>query len=157
MDENKNPAALALLNDDTGAELITALTNEVPLMYSSFSPQNEAEKATLFNLMNGDCKRLGDMVNIPIAIKDVFVEVVDMLDKNTGEIVKAPRIILIDSDNQGYACVSKGVFSALKKMMLPTMFGQPTWSPAIKVIPQRIQKGADRSILTLSVGATKSK
>lgn len=151
--EQNNTNELAIINDDSGAELIASLTGSVPLIYSSFTPTNSNEKADLFNIMNGDCKRLGDMVNIPLHIKDVFVEVVDMTDKNTGEVIKAPRIILIDKDNIGYACVSKGVFGALKKMMMPEMFGQPTWEPAITIVPQRIQKGADRSILTLSVGA----
>lgn len=154
---NENNQNLAIMNDDTGAELIASITGSVPLTYSSFKPANAAEKATMFNLMNGDCKRLGDMVNIPIAVKDVFVEVVDMVDKNTGEVVKAPRIILIDKDNVGYACVSKGVFGALKKMMMPEMYGQPSWNPPINVVPQRIQKSADRAILTLSIGDTKSK
>lgn len=149
---NENNQNLAVMNDDTGAELIASITDSVPLIYSSFKPTSPEEKATMFNIMNGDCKRLGDMVNIPLAIKDVFVEVVDMLDKNTGEVIKAPRIILIDKDNVGYACVSKGVFGSLKKLMMPDMFGQPTWEPAINIIPQRIQKGADRSILTLSIG-----
>lgn len=118
------------------------------LAYCSFTPTNEAEQDLLFNATNGDCERLKSQVNKKLLIKNVYVEVVELANED-GEIQKAPRIVLMDANGKGYACVSMGVYSSLQKIF--TIYGEPkTWKKPLSIVPFTVDK-KDRSILTLRV------
>lgn len=117
--------------------------------YCSFKPANHQQKATLFKIMNNPEKRLADCINMDIELKDLYMEKVMLLDKNTGEIKPAPRIVLIDKDGVGYQCVSVGIFGALKKMI--SIFGEPTWKEPIKVKIRQTKTQTGNSILTMDI------
>lgn len=149
MEQTTNETALAPLHSDEEPELIVSLTARTQ-SFSSLAPKTQAEKVQLFNLMNNPEKRVKDEVNKEIALKHVYIELVDLINQKTGELTKAPRVILIDDKGVGYQCVSSGVYNAIRKMFLS--FGIPqTWEKPITVIPVLINKGTDRSILTLNV------
>ena len=74
--------------------------------------------------------------------------VVNLIDEITGQQIKAPRIVIIDDNGVGYTCVSIGIFSALKKIF--QIFGVPTYSKPLTVIPTQITRGANK-ILTLNL------
>ena len=89
------------------------------------------------------------MINKPINVKDVFVEVVTCVNRDTGEVRKCPRTVLIDDKGKSYTAVSLGVFSALRKLFI--IFGTPdTWGKPMKITPIGVQKDK-YEILTLSV------
>ena len=106
INENEN-----LMMTDNGfiADLTSAKTQ-----FCSITPKTNDEKATLFKAMNNPDFRLSDMINKVIKVKDVYVEVVDCHNDETGEVTQCPRIVFIDDKGVGYQCVSIGVFSALK-------------------------------------------
>ena len=86
-------------------------------------------------------------------VKDVYCEIVDCAVKDekgelTGEVNKAPRVVLIDSDGKSYQCVSTGVFNSLKRLF--GVFGYPTWVRALPCKVKQISVGT-RQILTLVV------
>ena len=81
-------------------------------------------------------------------VKDVYAETLELVNKETGEFEKAPRIVLIDDNGEAYECVSVGMFSALKKLI--ATFGEPTWEQPIPVVVKQ-EKVANGSMLTLSV------
>ena len=140
---------LSIYNDENAKEsMIGTLTNEKVTMFTSMSAQTVDEKKALFNAMNNPEKRVADMIGKQIAIRDVFVESVDMVNEETGEVTIAPRIVLVDTKGVSYQCVSTGIFSALKKLF--QIFGMPTWENGIKTEVAQIQKGK-RNILTLRV------
>ena len=140
---------LSIYNDENAKEsMIGTLTNDKVTMFTSMSAQTADEKKALFNAMNNPEKRVADMIGKEIAIRDVFVESVDMVNEETGEVTIAPRIVLVDTKGVSYQCVSTGIFSALKKMF--QIFGMPTWENGIKTEVAQIQKGK-RNILTLRV------
>ena len=140
---------LSIYNDENAKEtMIGTLTNDKVTMFTSMSAQTVDEKKALFNAMNNPQKRVADMIGKEIAIRDVFVESVDMVNEETGEVTIAPRIVLVDVKGVSYQCVSTGIFSALKKMF--QIFGMPTWENGIKTEVAQIQKGK-RNILTLRV------
>lgn len=140
---------LSIYNDENAKEtMIGTLTNDKVTMFTSMSAETADEKKALFNAMNNPQKRVADMIGKEIAIRDVFVESVDMVNEETGEITIAPRIVLVDTKGVSYQCVSTGIFSALKKMF--QIFGMPTWENGIKTEVAQIQKGK-RNILTLRV------
>ena len=117
--------------------------------YCSMVANTPKEKAVLFNAMNNPANRLGDCINQTIKVKDVFVEVVNCTNEQTGEVKACPRIVLIDDKNNGFQCVSIGVFSALKKLF--GVYGEPKdWEKPIPILVKQVTKG-DRKMLTLNV------
>ena len=84
-----------------------------------------------------------------IELKDVYVEAVQCINKETGAMNTCPRIVLIDKDGVGYQCVSIGVFSAIKKMF--GIYGEPQeWDEPIPIMVKQITKG-EKQLLTLNV------
>jgi hypothetical protein len=116
--------------------------------FCSLVATTPAQKAQLYKAMNNPEKRLGDCINMTINAKDIFAEVVECVNKDTGEAKKCPRIVIIDDKGVGYQCVSVGIFSAVKKLF--QVFGLPTWQQPIKLKVVQITKG-DRKLLTLDI------
>lgn len=133
---------------DEDERYIMDLTSERKVQFCSMVATTEKDKKTLFKAQNSPDKRLKDCVNMKLKIKDVYVEVVKLEDQNTGEMMYAPRIVLIDMDGVGYQCVSKGVFSGLKKLF--NIFGMPTWEKGLEVTPKLVNKG-NNNILILDI------
>ena len=137
--ENKNNA-LAI------AEENTIIGNED--FYCSFEAITPEEKAQLFEIMNNPAERLADNINKTIYVKDIYCEIVDCVNEETGEVTKAPRVVLIDKDNVGYQAVSTGIFSAIKKLFM--IYGEPTWEEPIPIEIKQIKKGK-KSLLTFNI------
>lgn len=114
--------------------------------YCSLSTGTPEDMGKLYNAQNNPDKRIKDCVNMPISVKDIFVETVSLVKEETGEVNKCPRIVLIDDKGTSYVAVSMGIFSSVCKMM--KTFGAPTYVNPVKMMPVLINKG-DRSLLTL--------
>lgn len=142
MEENKELMTM----EDTG---IKGQLVNISDTYCSINPKSEEDKKMLFKAMNNPDKRLKDCINMSITVVDVYCEWVEMVNKQSGELVGGTRIVLIDKEGVGYQCVSQGVFSALKKLF--SIYGLPTWKNGITLIPRLINKGTDRSILTFDI------
>lgn len=120
--------------------------------FCSMMAQTEDERASLFNAMNNPDKRLADCINMTINAKDIYVEVVDCTNEETGEVRACPRIVIIDDKGVSYQAVSLGIYSALKKVI--QVYGAPTWATPIKLKVVQVSKGT-RKMLTLNVQAGK--
>lgn len=143
--------ATAERNDDN-SNMIVDLTSRTT-QYCSMTATTDEQKALLFNATNNPEYRLGDCINQIISVKDVFVEAVQCVNRETGEANICPRIVLIDVDGKGYACVSIGIFSAIKKIF--GIFGEPAnWKKPIAMTVKQVSKG-DRKMLTLNVATVK--
>lgn len=117
--------------------------------YCSLNVNTQKEKEHLFNIISSPTDRIANMINEIIELKDIYVETVELSNEETGEIIFAPRIILIDKNGKSFECVSIGIFSALKKLF--QIFGEPCiWEKPIKIKIKQIQKGT-KSILTFSI------
>lgn len=131
-----------------GENMILDLTTR-QTQYCSVVAQTDEEKALLFNATNNTAHRLSDCINMVINVKDVFVEVVNCTNQETGEVTPCPRIVLINEKGEGYQCVSLGIFSALKKLF--AIYGEPKdWSKPIKLEVKQVTKG-ERKMLTLNI------
>ncbi len=134
---------------DENEKMIAELSNKREVQYCSIKPQTEEDEILLFNAMNNPKYRLKDFINKTIEVKDVFCEMVNCVNKETGEVNAAPRIVLIDPKGVGYQCVSLGIFSAIKKIF--SIKGDPsTWKKPIKIEVQQITKGVN-SMLTINM------
>lgn len=85
----------------------------------------------VYNAMNNPKYKVADYINKTIEITDVFIEIVDMLSEETGEIATVPRTVLIDAKGEGYQATSKGIFDSVRKAY--NAFGAAPWEPALKI------------------------
>lgn len=141
------PFEQSLAVADDGEKMVADLTS-AKAAYCSMKADDHESKAKLFKAMNNPEKRLGDCINMTIEATDVYVEVVDCINEQTGIINQCPRIVIIDKNGVGYQAVSIGVFSALKKVF--RVFGEPHWETPLKLKVKQITKG-DRKMLTFDV------
>ena len=145
MNPNEN-TAVTVYNED-GFNLVADMTTAKTQFCSMVAKTNE-EKAKLFNAMNNPDKRLADCINMEIKAKDLYVEVVNCTNEETGEVTACPRMVIIDTEGVSYQAVSVGIYSALKKMI--QIYGAPTWTQPVRMRVKQITKGT-RKMLTLDV------
>lgn len=155
--ENKEMAvytptqAVATVNQfaDEGFNIVADMTT-AKTQYTSMVAESAEAKAKLFNAMNNPDERLSDMINKQIKAKDLYIEVVNCTNTETGEVTACPRIVIIDDKGKSYQAVSIGIYSALKKVI--QVYGAPTWEKPITLEVRQITKG-ERKMLTLNVVA----
>ncbi|UWI18494.1 MAG: Single-stranded DNA-binding protein [Bacteriophage sp.] len=116
--------------------------------FCSIKEDSLEAKKLVYNASNNPTHKIDDYINKEIALKDVFVEIIELANENTGELEQAPRIVLIDDKGESYQCVSNGIFGSLKKLM--AIFGEPTWEDSIHVVVKQV-KVKRGTMLTLEV------
>lgn len=124
--------------------------------YCSLTPKNEDEARILFNASTNPDFKIADCINQQIVVKNIYVENVEIRkdgEEKDGfiaeEIEIVPRVVLIDENNKSYQSVSKGVFSAVAKLI--KFFGEPqTWEKPITVTVKQISS-KERKMLTLQL------
>lgn len=125
---------------------IDELTGEVTTMYCSIVPQDDKDKARIFNAINNTDERIADHKNEVINVTDVIAHTVEMADEQ-GNMIPQTRVILIDDEGKTYGATSTGMMSALK-MIFPIV-GMP---PYAKPLPLKIvEKTGRRGYRFLSV------
>jgi hypothetical protein len=118
--------------------------------YTSLKGETREDKKRLFNAMNSPDANVSDYINKSINLKDVYVEMVEMPDEKTGEIVNAPRIVLFDDKGKSYQAISKGMMMALKAAFI--VYGEPhTWSEPLPITIKQVSVKNGRSMLTFDV------
>ncbi len=109
-------------------------------------------KVAIYNAMNDVDAKISDFVGETLEIVDVIAHSIDMLDEQTGEVIKSVRTVLVGKDGTNYQAVSGGVVSSLQKIF--NIVGYPSWKDnPIKVIPreQRTRRGFRTLTLVLAV------
>lgn len=125
---------------------IDELTGEVTTMYCSIVPQDDKDKARIFNAINNTDERIADHKNEVINVTDVIAHTVEMADEQ-GNMIPQTRVILVDDKGKTYGATSTGMMSALK-MIFPIV-GMPPYS---KPLPLKIvEKTGRRGYRFLSV------
>lgn len=144
-DNSDTPTAVMTMDDNKNfvADLTSRQTT-----FCSLKANTLKEKAMLFKAMNNPANRIGDCINMTINAKDLFCEVVNCVNQQTGEVEACPRIVIIDDKGVGYQAVSLGVYSAIKKII--QVFGVPTWETPLPLVVKQITKG-ERKLLTFDV------
>ena len=110
--------------------------------FCSFHPDTNADKARLYRAMTNPDHKLNECINQEIPLQDVFVELVNMTNSETGEIQKVPRCVLFAADGQTYAATSTGIYNALRRLF--AVYGVPHWDEPIPVVIRQLQMGAKR-------------
>lgn len=152
MENNNN--AMSIYNrpamnrfEDEGFNVVVDMTSATT-QFCSMKAESREEKAAMYNAMNNPDKRLADCINMEINAKDLYIEIVNCTNEETGEVNACPRIVIIDDQGVSYQAVSIGIYSALKKAI--QVFGAPTWDEPVRLAVKQITKG-NKKMLTLNV------
>lgn len=116
--------------------------------YTSMKLETREDKVALFNAMTNPEHRLRDHINEVIRVRDVYAEVIELVDGQTGEARSAVRTVLIDVNGVSYTTSSSGVANSLNRIF--AVFGEPTWEGGLPVKVKQINN-KERQILTLSI------
>lgn len=119
-------------------------TTSTAPVYTTLDVSTQDGKKKLFRIKNHPDHVLADFVNIPIRIKDIYVDVNPRMNKdpdseNFGVMEEKPRTVLIDENGESYvAGVSIGIFNAVKEII--RTFGDPcTWPEPLEVMPVTVR------------------
>lgn len=106
-------------------------------------------KKTLFNATSNP-QKITSMIGKKIDLLHFYVEIIQVVSEQSGEIVNVPRVVLIDAKGNGYQGVSIGLYNALKRIV--SMFGMPeTWDEPLTVEVQQIEVKNGRTFNLLMV------
>lgn len=117
-------------------------------IFCSFAAETREQKARLYRAMTNPDKKVNECINAELLLQDVFVEMVDMVDDETGEAHKVPRCVLFAADGTTYAATSTGIYNAVKRLCM--VYGVPHWEEPIPVVIRQLQIG-QRRFYTLDV------
>lgn len=119
--------------------------------YCTMVAEDRKAKATLYNACSNPAK-LSDNINLPIRMIHFFVEIIQCANKDSGEMVNVPRVVIIDEKGKGYQAVSVGIYNAIKRIV--SMYGNPAqWDEPLTVICQNVDLGGGQHTYNLTVSA----
>lgn len=162
--ENQKSDTMEMVQTDSGQNWAGKL-QAVGQTFSTFPTDTPEQKATLFNITNGEGKKLSEMVNIPIDFKYLHLETitrtkkvddVPVLDAFGDEIIEdVPLCTIITPDFEAYYSTSPIMFDSVRKLCVA--FGMPnTWDKPLKV--KVVNRGtANKLMYKLEIVATEKK
>lgn len=144
-----NNTAIQLANAEAINAISTIVSAEAGATFCSIVNDGTRENASKFyNAMNNPEFRVADFINKVIRVKDVLVEIRDLINEETGEVDRVPRVVLIDDEGKGYQATSKGIYGAVKNAYIA--FGSAPWDEPLEfTIKQRPTKNG--SMLTADI------
>ena len=115
-------------------------------------PNDGSRKAAIaiYNAVNNKGESLDDHKNEVLEIVNYAAHPVSLTDENTGEVVEALRIVLVDKKGVNYDAVSQGIASSLQKII--AIVGAAPWDAEplkIKVVEQKTRKGFKTNTIEL--------
>lgn len=116
---------------------------------SSMVAEDLRAKKTLYNA-TANPEKISSMIGKQIDLLHFYVEVIQVVNETSGEIVNVPRVVLIDKTGKGYQGVSVGLYNSLKRII--SMFGMPEkWDEPLTVEVQQIEVKNGRTFNLLMV------
>ena len=131
------------------AKVSTMLSAEAGTTFCSIQADGDRETAKrVYNAMNDPEYRVADFINKTIEVENVLLEIRDILNEETGEISRVPRVVLIDADGKAYQATSVGMFNVIRNAY--NVFGAAPWDPPLCMhIKQKAVKNG--SMLTATI------
>lgn len=135
-------------NEIMAVDVRNELSSDSKSTYCSIQGGDRKTLAKIYNAMNNPSHKVSDYINKTIMVKDVFVELIEMSNEETGEFENVPRVVLIDETGEAYQAVSTGIFNAVKNAI--QVFGAPTWDDPLPCEVKQVQV-KNGSMLTFEV------
>lgn len=133
---NEDPMELAVSSDRFQTLDLNADLSSEGAGYCSLQAADDEDRVKLYNACSSPLS-VADMINKQIKLRHIFVEVIQVMSEQSGELVYVPRVILIDEKGTGYQAVSIGMYNSVKRLIVT--FGDPsTWKKAHTVEIQNV-------------------
>ena len=117
--------------------------------YCTMQAVDNRAKVTLFNACSNP-EKVADYIGQQIKLMHFYVEIIQTVSEQTGEIVNVPRVVLIDEAGKGYQAVSIGMYNSLKRVV--ALFGEPgSWDRPHTVEIQQISTKNGRTFNLLMI------
>lgn len=118
-------------NELAKTDINTMLAQDAGTTFCSIeiSPNDRKSAAKVFDALNNPTYQVADYINKSIEVSNVLLEVAEIVNEDTGEVTRAPRVVLIDAQGNSYQAVSIGMFNAVKNAF--RCFGPAPWEPAL--------------------------
>lgn len=131
--------------------IVTSGADQNILVCSVADDGTRKSKIVIYNAISNPQHNLAELINSEIAIVDVIVHDVELVDDETGELVQTKRVILIDVKGETYVAVSQGIVNSIYKLM--AIIGQPSWKdePVIVKVKQVKTRNGNNKVLTLEL------
>lgn len=115
--ENNN-TMMVVKNDVAGVSLLEQFKDPNGNFYCSLKNDGTRKsQAMIFNAINGADEQVADHINEVLELVNVVAHPVTLTDEETGEIVNALRVVLIDKNGKSYVAVSGGIANAVSRIM----------------------------------------
>lgn len=117
--------------------------------FCSMTAVDNRAKVTLYNACSNP-EKVADYIGKQIKLMHFYVEVIQTVSEQTGEVVTVPRVVLIDAAGKGYQAVSIGMYNSIKRVV--AMFGLPeTWDAPHTVEIQQVSTKTGRTFNLLLI------
>lgn len=138
------------MNEMTIANEMIAQENEKRKPFCTAIMDTAEEKAKWFSATNNPDKKVADCANAEIYLKDFYIEFVDCLNEESGELtMNVPRIVLMDVDGVSYTATSFVLYNTLERLV--RFYGLPNqWDEPLRIKFKQINKGKKR-LLSIDV------
>lgn len=109
----------------------TMLAQDAGTTFTSLALENadRTTQAKVYQALNNPTHRIADFINKEFQVEHVLIEAADILNEDTGEISRVPRVVLISPEGESYQAISTGIFNSVKYAY--KCFGQAPWDPAL--------------------------
>ena len=112
-------------------QAISGLNSVDADFYSTLTATSFAEKLALAKAIN-DSTPLDEALGVTFNLDQYIVQAVDIIDSNTGELVTAPRVTLIDDQGKAYHGTSKGLLTSIRNLNA-TIGDRSNWDGPIPI------------------------
>lgn len=105
--------------------------------FSTKQLKNEGDKKIVYNALTTNGQVISDHVGDKIRIVDVVAYPVKFVDENSGDLIEALRVALIDDKGISWTATSAGIANSVQKLM--SIYGAPTYNPPVEVQIKQIK------------------
>lgn len=74
-------------------------------------------KKLAFNMLNASEIRLSDMVGKTIHANDYVIDNLEIVDKETGEVMQTSRLVIRDNQGRTYHTMAKGLLESFNRIL----------------------------------------
>ena len=123
--------------DVDGVQMIAELST-ASVSYCSMHLNDINDKLTAYNATSNTGHSLSEMIGEEFLLRHVYVEAIQCVNEQTGEVNTCPRIVLISPTGESYQAVSMGIYGSMRKIF--QLFGDPsTWTFALRCVCKRVK------------------
>lgn len=138
----------ANINGAVDVGSILASMNDQTKVISTIKGEDFDARLTLAGALTNSVK-LKSALNTIIEVVDYVITEVTFVSKETGEVVNAPRCVIIDVNGDAYHATSMGVLTALRNIRLAV--GELWGQQPVKIKPVQQQGNNGWEFITLQV------